>query len=73
MPIGDDAKLRLAKRNDEIVQELRSAAGAVAPLDPTILVKRKAAELSAAMALIHGGNWRVQIDHQVGMVLVVRR
>ncbi len=63
-------KPRFATRNEEIVEELRQSAGAAAPLDPKTVVKRKAAEISTAMALIHGGDWRIVIDHQSPMVLI---
>lgn len=59
-------------RNAEIVAGLREAAGAAAPIDPHTLIKRKAAEVSTAMALIHGGDWRVVVDHETPMVLVRR-
>lgn len=65
-------KPRYRTRNDEIVANLISAAGAVAPLDPHVVIKRKAAEISTAMALIHGGDWRVAVDHEVPMVLIRR-
>lgn len=61
---------RYATRNDEIIAELREAAGAAAPMDPKTVVKRKAAEISTAMALLHGGDWRVQVDHSVPLVLI---
>ncbi|WP_181175441.1 hypothetical protein [Mesorhizobium sp. B1-1-4] len=64
---------RYQTRTDEIVAELRKAAGAAAPLDPMMVIKRKAAEIATAMALVHGGDWRVEIDHQVGFVLVAPR
>jgi hypothetical protein len=64
---------RFATRNEEIVAELRKAAGAAAPLDPKMVIKRKAAEISTAMALLHGGDWRVEIDHRAGFVLVSPR
>jgi hypothetical protein len=35
-----------------------------------MVAKVKAAELSTAMALIHGGDWRVVIDHDCPMVLI---
>lgn len=57
-------------RNDEIVAQLRDNAGAVAPLDPKLVIKRKSAEISTAMALLHGGDWQVQIDHSVPLVLI---
>lgn len=73
LAIQRQIKPRYKTRNDEIVAGLRKAAGAVAPLDPKIIVKRKAAEISTAMALLHGGDWQVQIDHQEGFVLVSPR
>lgn len=73
MAVQHQIRLKYQSKNHQIVAELRDAAGAVAPLDPATVIKRKAAEISAAMALIHGGDWRVQIDHEEGLVLVVRR
>lgn len=64
---------RYASRNEEIVAGLREAAGAGPPMNPRTLIKRKAAEISTAMALLHGGDWMVQIDHQEGLVLIVPR
>jgi len=60
-------------RNHEIVAGLRDSVGAGPPMDPYIVVKRKTAEVATMMALIHGGDWRVQIDHEVGLVVVARR
>jgi hypothetical protein len=57
-------------RNDQIVAELFETAGATPPGDPETTVKRKAAEIAIAMALLHGGDWRAEIDHQAGFVLV---
>lgn len=64
---------RYRTRNEEIIAQLRNSAGANAPLDPEIVIKRKAAEIAIAMALLHGGDWRVQIDHQEGFLVVARR
>lgn len=64
---------RHATRNDEIVADLIATAGAVAPLDPKMVIKRKAAEIATAMALVHGGDWRVQIDHDEGFMVIARR
>ena len=72
MAISHQVRQRYQSRNEEIVAGLRDAVGAVAPLDPKIVVKRKAAEISTAMALLHGGDWRVVVDHSVPMVLVRR-
>ncbi|WP_181166239.1 MULTISPECIES: hypothetical protein [unclassified Mesorhizobium] len=64
---------RYKTRNEEIIAELRLTAGAAPSLDPRTVIKRKAAEIATAMALVHGGDWRVEIDHQVGFVLVAPR
>lgn len=64
---------RYATRNEEIVAGLREAAGAAAPMNPETVIKRKAAEISAAMALLHGGYWRVLVDHQEGLVMIARQ
>ena len=64
---------RYATRNDEIVAGIREAAGAAAPMDPKNVVKRKVAEVATAMALLHGGDWKVRIDHQEGLVMIARR
>lgn len=61
---------RYATKNEEIVAGLRELAGAAAPMDPMIVIKRKAAEISTAMALVHGGEWRVLIDHEAPLVLI---
>lgn len=64
---------RFKTKNEEIVAGLREAAGAGPPIDPKIKVKRLTAEVAAAMALIHGGDWRIEIDHQDGFVVVRQR
>lgn len=66
-------KPRFKTKNDEIVAGLISGAGGVPSLDPHTVIKRKAAEISTAMALIHGGDWRVEIDNQGGFVLIAPR
>lgn len=56
-----------------------AASGAVSPLPSSselpetscARVRRLAGELSDAMKEVHGGEWRVQIDHQAGFALVV--
>lgn len=70
MAIIHRIKPRYASRNDEIVARLREGAGAGPPVDPKMLVKRKAAEISTAMALIHGGDWTAQIDHEFRLVVI---
>ena len=70
MAINHQIRPKYQSRNDEIVAKLREAAGAAPPMDPLMVVKRKAAELSTAMALLHGGDWQAQIDHSVPIVLI---
>lgn len=64
---------KYATRNEEIVAGLREAAGAGPPIDPAMKVKRLVAEIAIQMALIHGGDWRTEIDHEIGAVVVRRR
>ena len=73
MAVSHQIRLRYATRNDEIVAKMRESAGASAPLDPKMVIKRKTAEIATAMALLHGGDWRVRIDHREGLVLIARR
>ena len=61
---------RYASRNEKIIAELRDLANASAPQTPEMIVKKKAAEIAAAMALLHGGEWQVQVDHDLRFVLV---
>lgn len=61
---------RYKTRNDQIVAELRSSAGAGPPIDPEMKVKRLVAEVAIQMALLHGGDWRVLIDHERGLVMI---
>ncbi|RWK16213.1 hypothetical protein [Mesorhizobium sp.] len=35
-------------------------------------IERNAASIAAALSIIHGGEYRVEIDHQVEFVLVRR-
>lgn len=70
MAISHRIKPRYASKNHEIVANLREAAGAGPPMDPEMVVKRKAAEIAVAMALLHGGNWRPVVDHQNRIVLI---
>lgn len=65
-------KPKYESRNHEIVAGLRDAAGAAPPIDPYMKVKRLTAQVAVEMALIHGGEWRPQIDHERGTILVAR-
>ena len=63
----DRIRPKYKTRNDEIVAGLFQSAGAVAPAPPEIVIKRKAAEISTLMALIHGGDWRVETPSAAGV------
>lgn len=73
MAIKRQIKPKYKTRNEAIVAKLRAEAGADAPIDPHMRIKKKTAELAYLMALIHGGDWSVQIDHEVGLIAVTRR
>lgn len=59
-------------RNQEIVDQIRRQAGAVPQGDLRTVAEQRANELAATMALLHGGDWRVQIDHLHSIVVVTR-
>lgn len=59
-------------RSEETLERLRAIAAGVWPLDPAMRIERDAASIATAMAMVHGGEWRVQIDHVAGIVLIVR-
>lgn len=73
MSIQHRVKPRYRSKNDQIVAELRDAAGAGPPIDPLVRVKRLTAEVAVQMALLHGGDWKPVVDHEQGYVLVSRR
>lgn len=73
MAIIHQIRPKYKTRNEEIVAGLFQAAGATPPASPEIVIKRKTAEVSYLMALIHGGDWRVQIDHEDGLIVIARR
>lgn len=60
-------------RNHEIVAALRESAGAGPPRDPAMVVKKQVAEIAIQMALLYGGEWKVRIDPENGLVQVARR
>lgn len=70
MAIIHQIKQRYQSKNHQIIAELRSSVGAGPPIDPAMKVKRLTAEVAVQMALLHGGDWRVQIDHEKGYVLI---
>lgn len=61
---------KFQSRNAVTIADLRMAVGAMPPMHPRMVVQRKAAEISTAMAQIHGGEWRFQIDHQRRSILI---
>lgn len=73
MAINHRIRPKFESRNDEIIAKLRESAGAAPPVDPMLKVKRLTAEVAIQMALLHGGDWRIEIDHDDGFVVVRRR
>lgn len=71
MAIEHRIKPKYTNRNDQIVAALRAEAGADAPRDPAMMIKKRIAELAYLLALHHGGDWRVQIDPE--MIVLARR
>ena len=60
-------------RKEEIVADLLYGASGVTENEMEAVIKRKTAEISIAMAVLHGGDWRIQIDHEEGFVHITRR
>lgn len=73
MGIQHQLRSRHLTRNERIVDDLRRAARANPPIDPTVKAKRLVAEVAIQMALLHGGDWRVQYEPENGLVLIARR
>lgn len=73
MALHHQIRKKYKTRIEATVAKLRAQAGADAPIDPHMAVKKRVAEVAYLMALLHGGDWRVQIDHEEGLVMVVRR
>lgn len=63
-------KPKYTTRTEAIVAKLRAEAGAGEPIDPHMKVKRLTAEVAVTMALIHGGDWSVLVDHENRLVMV---
>lgn len=73
MTISRRIKPKYKSRNEAIVSRLRAEAGADAPRDPLMTIKKRTAELAYLMALVHGGDWRVEADPHATFVLISRR
>lgn len=64
---------RYPSKNHEIVAKLREAAGAGPPINREMRCKRLVAEIAIEMALLHGGDWRVQYQPDQGVIVIARR
>lgn len=60
-------------RNEAIIANLRAEAGADAPINPEMAIKKKTAELAYLLALHHGGDWRPAINSDSGFVVIARQ
>ncbi len=59
-------------KRHEIVDKLRRQSGAEPPKGLRIMAQEQAEALAETMSLLHGGEWRVQIDHESQIALVAR-
>lgn len=73
MAIIHQIRRKYRSKQEETIADLASSAGALASSDPKAILKRKTAEAAYLMALLHGGDWRVQIDHEDGLIVIARR
>lgn len=60
-------------RNEEIIAGIRNSVGAGPPINREMKAKRLTAEVAVMMALLHGGDWRVQFEPEKGFLLISRR
>ena len=60
-------------KNHQIVAELRASAGAAPPIDPAMQLKKRIAQTATLMALLYGGDWRVDSRPEAGFLLISRR
>lgn len=73
MAIIHQIRRKYASKAEETVAELLYGTGVKSEEEMETVIKRKAAEISIAMAILHGGEWRVQIDHDEPFVHITRR
>lgn len=73
MEIYRRIKPKYRTRNEEIVARIRAEVRAGPPIDPHMKIKRLTAEIAVMMALIHGGDWKVEIAPEDGFLVVCRR
>lgn len=73
MAIIHQIRRKYETKAEEIVAELLYGPGVGTEQEMETVIKRKAAEISIGMAILHGGEWGVQIDHARGTVLIARR
>lgn len=73
MAIIHQIRRRYASKSEETVADLLYGTGVKTEEEMETVIKRKAAEISIAMAILHGGEWRVQIDHDEPFVHITRR
>lgn len=73
MAIIHQIRRKYASKAEETVAELLYGTGVKTEEEMETVIKRKAAEISIAMAILHGGEWRVKIDHDQQFVTVSRR
>lgn len=73
MAIYHQIRPRYASRNEEIIAKLRAEVGAGPPIDPAMRARKKVAEVAILMALVHGGDWRVQYRPERGVIVIARR
>lgn len=57
-------------RREETLGRLRDLASGIWLKDPAQRIERDAASIASAMRSIHGGEWRIEIDHQHQLVLI---
>lgn len=73
MAIIHQIRKRYSTPQEETIADLLYGVGSATDSDLEKMIKCKAAEISYLMALKHGGDWRVEVNHQAGFVLIAPR
>ena len=73
MAIIHQIRRKYATRSEEVIADLLYESCGTTEEKLQAVVKRKAAEIAIIMATMHGGDWRVHVEHDDGFVHITRR
>lgn len=73
MESNRELSAEIRRKIAEQVARIMAEAGADAPVDYSMQIKKRIAELAFLMAQEYGGHWRIQFEPEVGFVYICRR